>query len=139
MALSAFDEKTRQPRAAELRGVLGRSAAHWGSLIARIQADFAPIDESWTFAGAQWGWSLRLRHKKRTVLYMTPCAKHFVVGFALGEKAVEAAKSHSLPEAVRAGIDGAKTYAEGRAVRIEVRTKRDLAAVLTLAAAKMAH
>jgi hypothetical protein len=36
-------------------------------------------------------------------------------------------------------IDEAPKYAEGRGVRIEVRTKKDLEAVKQLAAVKMAH
>jgi hypothetical protein len=91
MALSAFDDKSKEPPAADLRSTLGRSSAHWDNLIAHIEAEFAPLDKAWNFAGLKWGWSLRLKQKKRTVLYMTPCSKHFLVGFALGEKAVKMA------------------------------------------------
>ena len=81
---------------------------------------------------------LRLKQKKRTVLYMTPCNRHFVVGFALGEKAVKAAHAGPLPSSILAIIDEAPRYAEGRAVRVEVKTKSDLEAVKQLAAVKMA-
>lgn len=138
MALSAFDDKSQEPQSADLQVMLGRSGAHWDNLVAHIAAEFAPLDTTWGFAGAKWGWSLRLKQKKRTVLYMTPCRKHFLVGFALGEKAVKAAHAIPLSESILAAIDGATRYAEGRGVRIAVRTKRDLAAVKELAAVKMA-
>ena len=139
MALSAFDDKSTEPRTADLRSALGRSSALWDSLIAHLETEFAPLDKTWNFAGAKWGWSLRLKQKKRTVLYMTPCSKHFLVGFALGEKAVEAAHSYPLADSTLAIIDEAPRYAEGRAVRIEVKTKKDLAVVKQLAAVKMAN
>ena len=139
MALSAFDDKSKQPTAGDLKTMLGRTGVHWDSLRAHIAAEYPPLDETWNFAGAKWGWSLRLKQKKRTVLYMTPCRKHFLVGFALGEKAVKAAHDAGLPDSVIAVIDEAPRYAEGRGVRIEIRNKRDLDAVKKLAAVKMAN
>ncbi len=139
MALSAFGDKSREPQVADLRSVLGRSSSHWESLIAHTETEFAPLDKTWNFAGAKWGWSLRLKQKKRTVLYMTPCSKHFFVGFALGQKAVKAAHAYPLSDSILAIIDGAPEYAEGRGVRVEVRTKKDLAVVKEVAAVKMAN
>ena len=139
MALSAFDDKSNEPGAHDLRQVLGRSSARWDELIDHLATAQAPMETSWTYAGANWGWSLRLKRKKRTILYMTPRERHFLVGFALGEKAVAAAHEAGLPEAVLAVIDGARRYAEGRAVRLEVRTRKDLAPVERLAAIKMAN
>lgn len=139
MALSAFDDRSKQPRTGDLTKVLGRTGPHWDSLTAHIAAEYAPLDATWSFAGAKWGWSLRLRRKKRTVLYMTPCEKHFLVGFVLGEKAVKAAHQGGLPDAVLSTIDAARKYVEGRGVRIEVRSKKDLEVAKRLAAIKMAN
>jgi len=139
MALSAFDDKTKQPQAGDLKKTLGRAGTHWDDLVSHIAAEFAPLDETWNFAGANWGWSLRLKQKKRTVLYMTPCKSLFLVGFALGEKAVQAAHDSHLPGSILTVIDEAKKYAEGRAVRIEVKTKKDVDVVKKLAAIKMAN
>jgi hypothetical protein len=70
---------------------------------------------------------------------MTPCRGHFLVGFALGEKAVKAARRSGLPDTVLSLVAKAKRYAEGRGVRLEVRNKIDLACATTLAAIKMAN
>ena len=134
-----FDDKSKLRRATDLKNALGRTSASWDSLIAHIASEFAPLDETWSFSAAKWGWSLRLKQKKRTILYMTPCKGHFLVGFALGEKAVKAAHEATLPDSVLTVIDGAKKYAEGRAVRIEVRSKKDRDNVMKLAAIKMAN
>ena len=139
MALSAFDDKSKKPATGDLKETLGRTHVHWDNLTAHIAAEFAPCDMTWNFAGAKWGWSLRLKQKKRTVLYMTPCRKHFLVGFALGGKAVRAAHEGGLPASVLKTIDEAPKYAEGRGVRLEIRNKKDLEAVKELAAIKMAN
>ena len=139
MALSAFADKSMEPEKEELRQTLGRASARWDELVGHLATEFEPLVVDWTFAGANWGWSLRLKRKKRTILYMTPCRKHFLAGLALGEKAVAAAHQAALPDSTLAIIDQAPKYAEGRAVRLEVRKKADLEVVKRLAAIKMAN
>jgi hypothetical protein len=139
MALSAFDDKGKKPTAGDLKKMLGRTSVHWDDLKTHIAAEYAPLDETWNFAGAKWGWSLRLKQKKRTVLHMTPCKRHFLVGFALGEKAVRAAHDSDIPASILTVIDEAPKYAEGRGVRIEIRNKRDREIIKKLAKIKMAN
>ena len=62
-----------------------------------------------------------------------------MVAFVLGERAVDAAHRSSLSSAILDSIDAARPYAEGRGVRVEVRTRKDLADITTLAAVKMAN
>ncbi|MFC1800043.1 DUF3788 domain-containing protein [Candidatus Eisenbacteria bacterium] len=137
MALSAFADKSRQPREDDLEKVMGITVKHWKVIIKQAAGDYPPLEESWGFSGTAWGWALRLRQKKRTIMYLTPCKGYFIAGFALGEKAVRAAKQAGLDESTVALIDGAPKYAEGRAVRIEVRRKRDREQVIRLVAIKM--
>ena len=136
MALSAFADKAKRPREAELSETLGRSSAHWRAITDTMARDYAPLDASWIYSGAAWGWALRLRRRKRSLVYLTPCRKHFLAGFALGEKAVAAARAAGLPKGVLEVVRDAKKYAEGRAVRLEVRNKLDRDAVLRLIAIK---
>jgi hypothetical protein len=70
---------------------------------------------------------------------MTPCKGHFLVGFVLGDKAVQAAYDSNLPDSVLAIIREARKYAEGKAIRIEIRNKKDLAMAKKLTAIKMAN
>ena len=139
VALSAFGDKSREPNSAELHQVLGRSGARWDELTAFIESTYSPLSVSWGFADAKWGWSLRLKQRKRTVMYLTPCERHFLVGIVLGEKAVQAAHAVPLDKSLLALIDAAPKYPEGRGVRIEVRVKSDVESVKQLAAVKMAN
>jgi hypothetical protein len=139
MALSAFDDKTQPPRPEDLETVLGATYALWNELQALIAARFAPLTAEWGYTSRKTGWGLRLRTPKRTVLYMTPCQGFFLASFALGEKAVLAAQQSGLPAAILETIANAPRYAEGRGVRIEVRTAEDICSMEKLAVAKMAN
>jgi hypothetical protein len=61
------------------------------------------------------------------------------VSFALGDKAVAAARQSGLPQSVIEMINEAKRYAEGTAVRIEIKQAKDIEIVKQLAAIKLAH
>jgi len=139
MALSAFDDKSAPPRKAALAEMLSRTSTHWDALCARLGEEFEPLTGEWSFSGQKWGWSFRLKHKKRTIVYMTPCRRFFLAGFALGEKAVKAARQSAVPTPILAAIEAAPKYAEGRGVRIEVRNKKTLEGVVKLALIKMAN
>ncbi|MHC4134833.1 MAG: DUF3788 domain-containing protein [Planctomycetota bacterium] len=139
MALSVFDDKSVPPRKAELAKMLGRTSTHWDALRTRLAGEFEPLSEEWSFGGKKWGWTLRLKHKKRAIVYMTPCRRFFLAGFALGEKAVKAARECAVPAPMLAAIDAAPRYAEGRGLRLEIRNKKDLEGIVRLAMIKMAH
>ena len=136
MALGAFTDKSRPPGDAELARRLGRAAAAWRDLRARVAKACAPIEPAWSFST---GWSLRLKHGKRVLVYMLPCEGHFLASFALGEKAVAAALEAKLPATVLATIAAAPRYAEGRGVRFEVRTAAQVRPIAELVAIKHAH
>ena len=139
MALSAFDNKTRPPRADELAAVLGKKYSLWTDLQSRIATRFAPLSVDWGYTSTKSGWGLRLKQAKRTVLYMTPCQGYFLASFALGEKAVKAAHESELPAEILEVIDNAPRYAEGRGVRFEVRNAKDVRNVEQVASIKMAN
>jgi hypothetical protein len=139
MALSAFDDKLSPPRDDQLAKTLGRASAAWNALRKAIAERFGPLSEEWGFAGKNAGWGLRLKRPSRTVLYMTPCNGYFLASFALGEKAVKAAHESDLPASILQIIDGAKKYVEGRAVRLEVRSVKDVGNVEKIAVIKMAN
>ncbi len=138
MALSAFDDKSRQPGDDDLARTLGSTFILWNELKRLIALKYDPVTIEWGFASKSTGWGLRLKKEKRAILYMTPCEGYFIASFALGEKAVKAAHDSHLPDSILATIDGSKKYVEGRAVRIDVRTADDVHDIEKLAMIKMA-
>jgi hypothetical protein len=139
MTSAFFVEKSEAPTARALAGALGNKASLWNEITRGIGEQHAPVAEEWVFAGKNYGWSLRLKQKKRAVVYLTPLAGGFRASFAMGENAVRAAHESALPQAILRLIDEAPRYAEGRAVRLEVKRASDVKYVMELAAIKMAH
>jgi hypothetical protein len=136
MALSAFDDKSRPPTPDRVAKVLGKARAAWDAL--RTDPALSGLREEWGFTSKASGWGLRLRDDERVIVYMTPREGRFLVSFALGEKAVAAARAAGLPAELLAAIDAAPRYAEGRGVRVEVRSLKDARGIAALAGIKRA-
>jgi hypothetical protein len=139
VALSAFDDPDLPPAPEAIDAALGRAARHWRKFVAAVVAGHGPLEEQWNWSGAKFGWSLRLREKKRVLVYCTPVRGAFLVGLALGTKAEAAARESGLPSSVVALLDAAPVYAEGRGLRLEVKDAAGVAAALRLVAAKAAN
>jgi hypothetical protein len=139
MALSALDDKATPPDEKLVDKVLGRSATAWRLLIRTLQEDVGAVTREWAFAGAAYGWSMRLVHQQRRLVYLTPCRGSFLAAVVLGEKAVRIAESSGLAAATIAALDAAPRYAEGRGVRLRVRTRSHVEQVRLLVRAKLAR
>jgi hypothetical protein len=139
MLPNAFVDKPKKPTDAELAEALGPAKALWNQLLAGL-AERCNIDgQEWSSYSRKAGWSLRVKHKERIIVYLSPCRGCFRASFALGDKALQAARQSGLPAGVVKIIDQARKYAEGTAVRMEVKTAKDIAVVEKLAAAKLAN
>ena len=138
MALSAFGDKTAPPLADALAATLGPGYPWWNEVLERAASMCAPFSAEWGFTSASTGWGLRLKRGSRVIVYLTPCDGFLLASFALGDRAVRAARAGEAPDAVVALLDGARRYAEGTAVRLEVRHPEDVGTVLALVALKLA-
>lgn len=139
MALSAFDDKTAPPTEDALAAVLGSAFGHWRDLRGRLATRCEPCVQVWGFSGRSTGWGLRVKRGERVVVYLTPRHGSFLASFALGERAVRAVAEQGLPPDVVELVRGARRYAEGRAVRLEIRGPDDLDTVVRLAEIKIAN
>jgi hypothetical protein len=138
-SLSAFADKTSAPTEAELHRTLGPAATAWNHLVSHVHSTYSQAAEQWNFAGANYGWSLRLWSAERVILYLIPQTGQFLVGIVLGGKAVAAAQTADLPAAVVAAIAKAPRYAEGTGLRLPVADESQLPPIQLLAALKMAR
>lgn len=132
----SFDDKAKKPTDKTLARALGDAKRLWDKLIDGLDAEYGPLNREWTFYKS---WALRLKRKKRTILYLLPGDGHFVCAYVFGGKATEAARTAKLPPAVLKAIDKAPVYGEGRGVRLEVRKAKDVETMKILAAVKMAN
>lgn len=134
-----FVDLPRPPEPAEIRQALGRSAAAWDVLRNRILDHFGQVTEDWAVPARKYGWSLRLRLRKRTILHLTPSSRHFTTAILLGRRAVADVRASDLSPEVIAMVDQATRYAEKRVIRFEIRFKKDTEVVEALARIKMRY
>jgi Protein of unknown function (DUF3788) len=139
MLPNAFIGQLAQPTADELMAALGPASVHWGQLLARLAAELNLVTGEWTSYSPKYGWTLRLKVKKRNVVYLGPGRGGFNVAFVLGDRAVEAARRSTLPRRIVKLVEEGKRYPEGTAVRLEVAGARDIAAIVKLASIKLRY
>ncbi|MBZ5582050.1 MAG: DUF3788 domain-containing protein [Acidobacteriia bacterium] len=139
MPENAFIGKPEIPTEAELSAQLGRAKTLWDSLVDDLAGEVGADLREWKSSSRKTGWLLRLKRGERAIVYLSPCRGCFVASFALGDRAMQAAREAGLPKQVLSVLAEAKRYAEGTGVRLEVRTARDAESVKKLAAIKVAH
>jgi hypothetical protein len=136
---NAFISKKAPPTPDELASTLGTAAPIWNQLSATLAADQGIIDQEWKSSSSKYGWSLLLKLRKRTIVYLGPSAGCFRASFVLGSRAVIAARQGDLPRHVLQLLDEAPHYPEGTGLRFAVRSVRDLPAIRKHVAIKLAN
>ncbi len=139
MLPNAFIGKTDKPTPEELAAELGPAMALWDRLVAGLAEEHGVTGQEWNSYSRKAGWSLRLKKGERNIVHLSPSQRCFMASFALGDKAMQAARAGKFPPSVIAILNEARRYAEGTAVRIEVRAAKDVANVKKLAAIKLAN
>lgn len=139
MSPNAFINKPKQPTNAELAAALGPAKATWDQLLADLAQEYGANVREWNSYSLKAGWSLRVKRKARTIVWLAPCPGAFRVAFILGDKAVLAAQETKLPKRILKIINEAPKYPEGTGVRLEVKSSKDIATLKKLAAIKLAN
>lgn len=139
MVANAFAGKAAHPTDDELAEALGPAKLTWDRLLEELAQECALATREWNSYSRKAGWSLRLKHGERNIVYLSPGKGSFMASFALGDRAVEAARHSGLPKKTVEIIDTAKRYAEGTAVRLDIGGLKDVPAIKKLAAIKLKY
>lgn len=134
MKPNAFVGKKTKPTARDLTEALGSAYLLWQKLIHELG-----LTPEWNSYSPKAGWSLKLKQKTRTILYLSPSHDGFRAAFVLGDKAIAAARTSDLPKSVLKTIAKATKYPEGTAVRLEDVNSADVDVIKKLAAIKLAN
>jgi hypothetical protein len=139
MAAKIAGDQNAVPDDKVLAQALGDTKALWDELIRHIETTYPPVTHRWSASKTSAFGLLRLSRKERTILYLLPREGHFLTAFVFGEKATAVVRASDMPAAMVTALNDARPYAEGRGVRLETRTRQDLATMKKLAAIKMAN
>ena len=136
---NAFLGKAEEPTARDLAVALGPAKEAWDKLLADLAQEHGANVLEWKCYSPKTGWALRVKRKKRTIVWLAPSPGSFKILFILGEKAVQAARQAKLPKRIVKVIDEAPKYPEGTGVRLQVKRPGDLEIVKQLASIKLAN
>ena len=70
---NAFIGREETPTDADLAAALGTAKPLWDRLIAEMAERHGVALQEWRSYSAKFGWALRLKRGKRTILWMAPC------------------------------------------------------------------
>ena len=127
MLPNAFIGKSHPPTDAELADALGPAKALWDQLLASLAAEHKLTVREWNSYSPKAGWSLRLEAQgPEHCVSRSHARARFGSAFVLGDKAVAAARQSDLPQSVIKIINEAKRYAEGTAIRFEIKKAKDI-------------
>jgi hypothetical protein len=139
MAGNAFIGKEKEPTDAELADALGPAKAVWDQLLTELARDHGLDIREWKCHSPKWGWALRVKLKKRTIVWLSPLPGCFEVLFIFGAKALSACQQCTLPKHIVEALRVAPKYPEGTGLRLKVKTPRAISALRKLVAIKLAN
>jgi hypothetical protein len=138
--ISIFTDKSITPSEVMLTKALGKTYSVWKKIKEYIYAQYPSAKEEWSYPGAKYGWSFKVKDKKRVIAYFLPRDGFFKVALVFGQKATDAIlDSDELSEQIKSQLKSAKVYAEGRGIRIDVANNDILDDIKFLIDTKLSH
>ena len=135
---SIFMDKASTPSGEDLKQALGEKYELWMEIREHVLKKYPDGKEEWNFPGKNYGWSFRIKDKRRAIIYLLPRKEEFRAAFVFGGKAFEAIKKSDVSAKIVSELESAKVYAEGRGVRIPVPDRAVLKDIFILIDIKLA-
>jgi Protein of unknown function (DUF3788) len=136
---SVFTNKSATPTEIQLQEALGATYVYWQTFAEHTLKLYPEATSEWHFSSEKFGWSFRIKDKKRVIIYLLPRDQFFKVAFVFGQKATDAVMESNITDAIKTELQTAKVYAEGRGIRIDIRDQKNTEDILKLIAVKIAH
>ena len=134
-----FIDKTQVPSNAHLKKALGSCFELWEELYNFTLKSYPGAKEEWSFSGDKYGWSFRIKDKKRVLIYLLPRDGFFKAAFVFGQKAYDEILKSNISESIKTDLRNARVYAEGRGLRIEVKNSNYIKDIQTLITIKISN
>ena len=137
--LSVFPDKETEPTDRDLANKLGPAYDLWQRIHEMTLGKYPNGRAEWNYPGKKYGWSFRIKDKKRAIIYLLPRNRSFMVGFVFGDKAFKSILERPVSGYIKEELARAKKYAEGRGIRINVTDQSILSDIEQLIEIKLQH
>ena len=139
METSIFPDKAKKPDEQILMDALGHQIELWNKLREFVLDKYPMAIEEWNYPGKKYGWSFRMKDKKRAIIYLLPQQGCFKAAFVFGQKAVDQVLQSEISKDIKTELQQARVYAEGRGIRIEVKDESIIPDLKRLVEIKLAN
>jgi len=139
MDKSIFPDKKKIPGDNDLRVALGETHALWQEIRHYVHQMYPAASDEWNYPGDKYGWSFRIKDKRRAIIYLAPRDKFFRVAFVFGQKATAMVMESQVSDSIKTELAGARVYAEGRGIRIDVKNGTITSDIKTLIDIKLSN
>ena len=123
MDTSIFMDKSIKPSDTDLKSALGKNYSFWCLISEYVYSQYSNSVSEWKYPGAKYGWSFRIKDKKRVIVYLLPRKGFFKAAFMFGQKASDEIIKSNVSNEIKEELRNARVYAEGRGIRIDVKSK----------------
>ena len=131
--------KAAMPTYQELKEKLDTTFIIWNKLKSYLNENLnAPVEE-WNSPGKKYGWSFRMKSKKRNIIYFLPIEDFFQVAFVFGQKATDKVLESNVADFIKTELQNARVYGEGRGIRIDVENEDIMEDIKILIHIKLAN
>ncbi len=118
---SIFLDKTVKPTDKDLAEKLEATYELWKRLHDLVLIKYPNGLADWNFPGKKYGWSFRIKDKRRAIIYFLPRDQFFKVAFVFGDKAINDIMKTGISDKIKEELNQATKYAEGRGIRIDIK------------------
>ncbi|MGE5395090.1 MAG: DUF3788 family protein [Candidatus Saccharibacteria bacterium] len=139
MDISVFSNRKEIPTENNLQELIGDSFGLWEKIRYYVHMKYPGAVDQWVNPGEKYGWHLRIKDKKRTIVYLLPTENYFKVALVYGQKATDVVMQSHVSDPIKSQLASAKVYAEGRGIKIDVTGKDILNDVEVLIDIKIAY
>lgn len=137
--ISIFQDKTIKPSDIDIAEKLGSTYKLWIQLQDFVLSKYPNGSSEWNYPGKKYGWSFRIKDKRRAIIYFLPRNKYFKVAFVFGQKATDIVMESDIFPDIKTELVQARKYAEGRGIRIDVKNKLRIPDIKKLIEIKLAN
>ncbi len=127
---SIFTDETKLPDDNDLKESLGDTYQLWQLIKEYVISKYPGGFEEWNCS--KYGWNLKIKDKKRAIVYLLPRDRFFKVAFVFGQKATDMIMQSKIANSIKSELESSKVYAEGRGIRIDVTDKMILSDIQEL-------
>jgi len=138
MDTSIFTDLRMQPCTEDLKSPLGETFLQWMEIRDFVLEKSPNAEEEWHVSVKKYGWSFRIKDKKRAIVYLSPRQGYFKLVMVFGQKASDKILGTDIKPWIKEELMTSKVYMEGRVLRLDISDASLINDIKTLIEIKLA-